>query len=738
MDQTSSAITDYVQGVVERVTYHEDTSGYSVLRLHVVGERDLVTVVGTFAHVDAGQTLRCRGVWRNHPKHGQQFMAQSAQELKPATALGIERYLGSGLIKGIGPKTAAKIVAHFGITTLDIIEQSPQRLAEVRSLGAKRVARIRIAWAAQKIIKEIMLFLQSHGVSPIMSAKIFKMYGQEAIAIVSENPYRLATDIYGIGFVTADTIARNVGIAPDSDFRLRAGASYLLAQAADDGHCFLPEDVLVERVITQLALPDMSLPATRIHALLAQMVADKEVIQEAQEHTSARCYAPAFYYAEVALAQRLHTLLVRPIGSIAERVHLWITGYLEQHGMTLSVKQRQAVELAAQERVLILTGGPGTGKTFTTRTIVAMWQAMGKRIALAAPTGRAAQRLAELTGVEAKTIHRLLAFDPGKMAFRFDQDNPLDIDALVIDESSMLDLFLAHALVKAVPQTAQIVFVGDIDQLPSVGPGNILGDCIASGTIPTIRLTDVFRQAATSQIVTNAHLIQQGVFPPLSPMSWEPTSDCLWVNAEEPQRGVEVIQHLLQMTFPRLGIDVVRDVQVLCPGTRGDIGTRALNPLIQSVLNPMSDQKAQIQRGSTLYREGDKVIQNKNNYALEIFNGDVGTIRSIDLEEQELLVHFGQRDVVYDYADLSELALAWAITVHKAQGSEYPCVILPIFLTHYILLSRNLLYTGLTRAKRMAIIIGSPKSVRVAISRTQERQRYTWLAHRLQTQHATT
>ena len=290
-------------------SYHEDTSGYSVLRLHVVGERDLVTVVGTFAHVDAGQTLRCRGVWRNHPKHGQQFMAQSAQELKPATALGIERYLGSGLIKGIGPKTAAKIVAHFGITTLDIIEQSPQRLAEVRSLGAKRVARIRIAWAAQKIIKEIMLFLQSHGVSPIMSAKIFKMYGQEAIAIVSENPYRLATDIYGIGFVTADTIARNVGIAPDSDFRLRAGASYLLAQAADDGHCFLPEDVLVERVITQLALPDMSLPATRIHALLAQMVADKEVIQEAQEHTSARCYAPAFYYAEVALAQRLHTLL---------------------------------------------------------------------------------------------------------------------------------------------------------------------------------------------------------------------------------------------------------------------------------------------------------------------------------------------------------------------------------------------------------------------------------------------
>jgi exodeoxyribonuclease V alpha subunit len=593
------------------------------------------------------------------------------------------------------------------------------------------VARITAAWEAQKVIKEIMLFLQSHGVSPALSAKIYKTYGQEAIDHVTANPYRLAADIYGIGFVTADRIARNIGIAPDSDFRMRAGITYLLQQASEDGHCFLPDDLLVERVLNQLALPDFPLSPDRVRALIAAMGADGELLSEATDDGYARCYAPAFYYSEVGLAQRLRSLLARPVAVDLARVGRWLDGYTAKHGVTLSAQQRQAVELAAQERVLILTGGPGTGKTFTTRTIVALWRARGKRLALAAPTGRAAQRLAELTGVEAKTVHRLLAFDPGTMAFHYDQDHPLEIDALVVDESSMLDLFLAHALVKAVPPAAQILFVGDIDQLPSVGPGMVLSDLIASNIIPTLRLTEVFRQAATSQIVTNAHRINQGQMPQLIPMSREPASDCLWINEADPARAVEAMRHLMTITFPRLGIDTRRDVQVLCPGTRSEVGTRALNPLLQSVLNPPAEAKAQIQRGGTVYRMGDRVVQQTNNYTSEVFNGDVGTIEAIDLEEQELRIRFGEREVLVDAADLNELSLAWAMTVHKSQGSEYPVVVLPLFLSHYTLLSRNLVYTGVTRAKRMAILIGSMKAMRITISRTGERERYTWLGHRL-------
>ncbi len=448
MSQEPSPL-EYVQGVVERVTYHATETGYSVLRMRVPGEPELVTLVGAFATVEAGLTLRCRGQWQTHPKHGPQFAVTSSQELKPATALGIERYLGSGLVKGIGPKTAAKIVAHFGVDTLDVIEQTPARLLEVRSLGTKRVARITAAWAAQKIIKEIMLFLQSHGLTPTLSAKIYKVYGQEAIEVVTANPYRLAADIYGIGFVTADTIARNVGIAPDSDFRLRAGATYLLQQAAEDGHCYLPEDALVAEMVTALALPTCPIPATRVRPLVQQMIADGELIEE---EGSDRCYTPPFYHAEVALAQRLRSFLTTPLSADTERVQRWIAGYTAKQAVALSPQQQKAVELAARERVLILTGGPGTGKTFTTRTIVALWQAMGKRLALAAPTGRAAQRLAELTGQAAQTVHRLLAFDPGKMAFRYDQDNPLAIDALVVDESSMLDLFLRMRWSKRCPR----------------------------------------------------------------------------------------------------------------------------------------------------------------------------------------------------------------------------------------------------------------------------------------------
>lgn len=443
------------------------------------------------------------------------------------------------------------------------------------------------------------------------------------------------------------------------------------------------------------------------------------------------CYTPAFYYTEVALAQRLAAFASAPVEMDLERVGIWIDRFTEKRNITLSAEQRRAVELAASSRLLVLTGGPGCGKTFTTRTIVALWRAMRKSILLAAPTGRAAQRLAELTHVEAKTIHRMLAFDPGTMKFRHDEDNPLEGQAFVVDETSMLDLFLAHSLFKAIPPDAQILLVGDIDQLPSVGPGMVLRDLIASEQIPVVRLTEVFRQAATSQIITNAHRINAGQMPRLTPLARAEESDCLWVNAEEPAEGMEAIRRLVTEILPKQGIDPVKEVQVLCPVTRGDIGTRQLNALLQQTLNPPRAGKTELVRGGSILRVGDRVIQQVNDYTREVFNGDLGTIARIDLEEQEVIVQFAEREVNYDYADLGELALAWAVTVHKSQGSEFSTILFPLFLQHYMLLSRNLLYTGLTRAKQLAVLIGPPKAIGLSIRRVMDRQRYTALADRL-------
>jgi exodeoxyribonuclease V alpha subunit len=726
--------TEHLQGIVERVTYHAEESGYSVARLKVPSHADLVTIVGRFPSLAAGQTLRVTGFWREHPKFGQQFQVVSAQETKPATLTGLEKYLGSGLIKGIGPVTARRIVAHFGLSTLDIIEQQCERLVEVPGIGAKRVGMIQRAWAAQKAIKEVMLFLQGHGVSTTYAVKIFKQYGDEAIEVVSRNPYQLAADIYGIGFITADTIARNLGIAPDSDARYQAGLLHLLSQASEDGHCFLPKPELVEQVTKQLALPEYPVDPTRITGLLEHMAQTKQLIIEpgfGDLQDQQMCYAPAFYHTEVALSARLSAFARTPVMVDVPRVQRWISGYTQKKGMTLSEAQRRAVELAASSRLLVLTGGPGTGKTFTTRTIVALWRAMGKSLLLAAPTGRAAQRLAEMTGQEAKTIHRLLAFDPKSMQFRHNEDHPLEAEAIVVDEASMLDLFLAHSLVKAIPRHAQMLIVGDIDQLPSVGPGMVLRDLITSEQVPVVRLTEVFRQAAQSHIVTNAHRINAGQFPHLTPTTRFGQSDCLWLEASEPSLGAEGISHLVREWLPRHGIDPVQEVQVLCPTTRGEAGTRQLNRLLQQVLNPAAPGKAELARGGSSLRSGDRVIQQVNDYQREVFNGDLGTIASIDQEEQEVVVQFAERQVSYDYADLSELALAWAITVHKSQGSEYPVVILPLFLQHYVLLSRNLLYTGLTRARRLAILVGPTKAIGLAINRVMDRERYTALAERL-------
>ncbi|WP_347278143.1 ATP-dependent RecD-like DNA helicase [Leptolyngbya sp. FACHB-541] len=718
--------------MVERLTYHSQESGYTIARLKAPRTSELVTIVGNFANIQAGQTLQLQGTWREHPKYGQQFQVVQYRETKPATLTGLEKYLGSGLIKGVGPVTAKRIVAHFGLETLEVIEHQIERLAEVPGIAKKRVKLIQAAWETQKAIKEVMLFLQGHGVSTTYAVKIYKQYGDESIATVTGNPYQLATDVYGIGFVTADAIARNLGIAPNSEFRYRSGTLHVLTEASEEGHCFLPKDELVNGVVKRLEIDDHQPEPTQVSSIIQLMVSDGELVEEEIPDTETRVYyAPPFFGAEKKLAERSQQLLNQPLTVDLPRVQRWIDRFTEKTGLQLSDQQRHAVEMAATQRVLILTGGPGCGKTFTTRTIVALWRAMGKAIALASPTGRAAQRLSEMTGQPAKTIHRLLEFDPKTMKFKRDQEYPIPAQAIVVDEASMLDLFLANSLFKAIPLDAQLLLVGDIDQLPSVGPGAVLQDLIASEKIPVVRLTQVFRQAQTSQIVSNAHRINQGQFPQLEPVSNVPESDCLWLGAPEPQPGIQAIHDLITDLIPQLGFDVARDVQVLCPMTRGEVGTRNLNGVLQSLINPPSSTKAQIERGGMVLRVGDRIIQKVNDYDREVFNGDLGVITAIDPEEQEVSVQFAERIVSYDYADLNEITLAWSVTIHKSQGSEYPVVILPLYMQHYLMLSRNLIYTGLTRAKKLAILVGPQKAIALAVRQVKDQQRYTLLEKRL-------
>ncbi len=733
--------TETLQGVVERLTYHSEQSGYTVARVKAPRTSELITIVGSFANIQAGQTLQLEGIWRDHPKYGAQFQVTQYRETKPATLTGLEKYLGSGLIKGVGTVTAKRIVAHFGLETLDIIENQIERLSEVPGIAQKRVKLIQTAWASQKAIKEVMLFLQSHNVSTTYAVKIYKQYGDESIAIVTRNPYQLAIDVYGIGFVTADAIARNVGIHPGSEFRYRCGILHLLTEASEEGHCFLPQPELVDRTVQRLAIADHQPNPEEILALTTQMAQDGELVMQVHPTTGLNpadqdieqiiCYSPPFYGAEYKLAERLRYLLSEPVQVDLVRVQRWIDRFIEKTGLQLSEQQRQAVELSAQHRVLVLTGGPGTGKTFCTRTIVALWKAMGKAIALASPTGRAAQRLSEMTGQPAKTVHRLLEFDPSNMKFKRDGDSPILAEAIVVDEASMLDLFLANSLLKAVPLDAQLLLVGDIDQLPSVGPGNVLADLLASGKVPTVRLTQVFRQAQASQIVSNAHRINQGQFPRLETVSNQPQSDCLWLAAPEPEHGVQAIRDLISNLIPQLGFDPARDVQVLCPMTRGEVGTRNLNKVLQELINPPQPSKAELTRGGMILRVGDRIIQQVNDYDREVFNGDLGVIRAIDTEDQSVQVQFGDRTVSYDSADLNEIALAFSVTTHKAQGSEYPVVILPLYMQHYLMLSRNLLYTGLTRARKLAILVGPQKAIALAVRQIKDQQRYTLLAQRL-------
>lgn len=711
----------------------------TVARLTRSNSQDLTTIVGSFANIQPGQTLQLTGFWREHPQYGSQFQVTNYQETKPATLTGIEKYLGSGLIKGVGPVTAKRIVAHFGTETLEIIENQIERLIEVNGIAKKRIKLIQTAWETQKAIKEVMIFLQGHGVSTTYAVKIYKQYGDRAIATVTHNPYQLATDIYGIGFMTADKIARNLGVAPDSEFRYRAGLIHALSEAAEDGHCYLPQPELIESVIKLLTTESHEPTKEAIAQTISDMALKEELIRE-KDGDTLLCYKPTYFHTEQNLAQLIHQRLNQPVITDIPRVQAWLERFTATQKIELSPRQQFAVETAAYSPIMILTGGPGVGKTFTTHAIVSLWKAMGKSIALAAPTGRAAQRLSEMTGLEAKTIHRLLEFDPKTMGFKCGSDNPLPHTAIIVDEASMLDLFLAYSLIKAVAAGAQLLLVGDIDQLPSVGPGNVLADLINSGKVPVVRLTQVFRQAQQSAIITAAHEINRGQYPTIEHINNNPVSDCLWHGGGfEPEHGVQTICELITDLIPKLGFNPATDVQVLCPMTRGLVGTRNLNNVLQELINPKSPDKVEITRGGMTLRVGDRVIQQTNDYQREVFNGDLGIITAIDTVEQEVNVQYGDRasddlsvrSVVYDYADLNEITLAWSVSIHKSQGSEYPVVILPLYMQHYMMLSRNLLYTGLTRAKKLAIVIGSKKAISLAVRSTDDVQRYTRLQKRL-------
>ena len=726
IDMTQSGDHQTITGSVDRVTYHNDQNGYTVLRFLMAGYDGPVTVTGNFSSVSPGESLRLMGWWTTHPQYGEQFKAVDYAVVRPATIAGIQKYLGSGLIKGVGPVTAKRIVDHFAEKTLDVIENDISRLNEVKGIARKRVEMIQKAWAEQRAIKEVMLFLQSHSVSTHFAVKIYKQYANDAINVVEKTPYRLASDIYGIGFRTADQIARNLGMAVDAEERLRAGLQYVLQDATEEGHCYLPASELIKRATGALDVEDEA----KLESSLEKML-DEGLLKVEEDAEEKAIYLPPLWQAERGVARRLKILLGKPVRVDSARVIAWLDRYTEKRGIVLSEEQRGTIERAARERVLVLTGGPGTGKTTTLRAMVALFYAMGKNVLLASPTGRAAQRLSEVTGREAKTIHRLLEFDPSQMSFKRNEEWPLEADVIIVDEASMIDVVLANNLLKAVDPNSQLILVGDVDQLPSVGPGTVLKDLINSGAAPVARLTQVFRQAAESLIVQNAHRINNGEFPRLIKPG-EQNTDCYFIEADDPDEIVELIVKSVAKSLPsRFGYDPMRDIQVLSPMNRGRVGANQLNDVLQAALNPDGAGKSELSRGSRILRAGDKVIQRVNNYKLEVFNGDMGMIQEIDLEEQMLSVRFADRVVEYDYADVMELAHGFCVTIHKSQGSEYPVVVIPLHMQHFLMLSRNLLYTALTRAKKTVVMIGTAKAVGVAMNNLEAVRRFTGLVREL-------
>jgi exodeoxyribonuclease V alpha subunit len=711
-----------IQGAIERITFHSESSGFCVLRVKVKGHRDLITVLGSAATVTAGEFIECVGYWVNDRQHGQQFKTVSLKIVPPSTLEGIEKYLGSGMVKGIGPHFAKKLVKAFGEQVFDVIEQTPERLLELPGIGKKRQERVTGAWAEQKVIREIMVFLQSHGVGTSRSVRIYKTYGDQAIDKVRENPYRLALDIHGIGFKTADALAQQLGIASDSLLRAQAGVRHALQEISGDGHCAANRQQLVNKAVELLSIPAPIIEEA-VHAeieegnLVAETISDDEAL-----------FLTPLYRSEVGCATHLVRLNtgIPPWGVIdAQKAIPWVES---QTGLTLSASQHAAVETVLQHKVAVITGGPGVGKTTLVNSLLKILAAKKITIALCAPTGRAAKRLQESTGLEAKTVHRLLEFDPTTLAFKYNEDNPLVIDCLVIDESSMMDVVLTNQLLKAIPSKAGLLIVGDVDQLPSVGPGAVLADIIDSGRIATVRLTEIFRQASTSKIITNAHRINQGQLPVIEKS--ESLSDFYCLYAETPEEIFAKLLHVVLERIPqRFHFDPVRDIQVLTPMNRGGLGARALNVELQARLNGHSEPK--ITRFGNTYAPGDKVIQRINNYDREIFNGDIGVIQSIDLEDSLVKIQFDERTVDYEFSDMDEINLAYAASIHKSQGSEYPVVVIPMAMQHYMLLERNLIYTGVTRGKQLVVVIAQPKALGMAVRNQRSQRRMTNLSARL-------
>jgi exodeoxyribonuclease V alpha subunit len=713
-----------LQGSVERVTFHSESSGFCVLRVKVKGHRELVTVIGSAASVTAGEYIECSGFWVNDRQHGQQFKTVSIKIVPPTTLEGIEKYLGSGMIKGIGPHFARKLVKAFGADVFEVIELTPERLLTLPGIGKKRLERVTSAWAEQKVIREIMVFLQSHGVGTSRSVRIYKTYGEQAIDKVRENPYRLALDIHGIGFKTADTLAQKLGIAPDSLIRAQAGVRHVLQEWSNEGHCAAARETLCAMAVKLLEIPAPVID----EGITAELVEGNLTAETIDQHETV--FLTPLYRAEVGCANHLLRLNQgkTPWGTIdAQKAIPWVE---EQTGLTLSASQRAAIELMLQHKVTVITGGPGVGKTTLVNSILKILTAKHINIALCAPTGRAAKRLSESTGLEAKTVHRFLEFDPSLFAFKHNEEFPLALDCLVIDESSMMDVTLMNQLLKAVPSNAALLIVGDVDQLPSVGPGAVLADIIDSGKIATVRLTEIFRQAQTSKIITNSHRINQGQLPQTD--SSQALSDFYCIYAETPEEiFTKLMQVVLERIPQRFNLHPVSDIQVLTPMNRGGLGARSLNIELQQRLNGASEPK--VTRYGSIYAPGDKVIQQVNNYDKEVFNGDIGTVVSIDVEESLLQINFDDRTVDYEFNELDEISLAYAISIHKAQGSEYPAVVIPLAMQHYMLLERNLLYTGVTRGKQLVVIIAQPKALAMAVKNQRSQRRVTNLIARLST-----
>ena len=705
--------TTNLRCVVERITYQNPENGYSVLKVRVKGYSDLVTLVGTLLEVPVGSVLLCRGEWKVDKRYGSQFVAATWEETMPATVYGIEKYLGSGLVKGIGPRFARAIVRRFGTQTIDIIETDIERLYEVPNIGRKRVAKIRESWEKQKDIKNVMLFLQGYGVSTAYAAKIYREYGKESIDKVRENPYRLADDIWGIGFKTADGIAGKMGYGKEDPRRCRSGILYTLGQLSDEGHVYAEEEQLVKTAGELLEAGEAP-----IREALGQMIQAEDLILDGEA-----IYLPPFYHAECGAARRLRNLAGhtgRPLFN-APFDPATLTA---ETGIAYDEVQVAAIRQAIASHVMVLTGGPGTGKTTTTQGIIAALKKAGLRVLLAAPTGRAAKRMSEATGMEAKTIHRLLEYNP-QDGYKRNDENPLEGDALIVDECSMIDILLMNNLLKAVPEGMRLVLVGDIDQLPSVGAGNVLRDIIDSRHIPVVRLVRIFRQAQKSRIVMSAHAINEGRFPDTSNGR---DTDFFFMREDDPERAAETVVRLVRERLPRAYGERPDRIQVLTPMQRGVVGAASLNLALQEALNPSGPN---LSRGGYTYRQGDRVMQQRNNYDKDVFNGDLGYIREVDTEDRTLTVDFDGKSVEYDVTELDELTLAYATTIHKAQGSEYPIVVMPLLMTHYVMLQRNLVYTGITRAKKICVLIGSPKALACAIRNTAVLKRNTRLKERL-------